>query len=126
MALTEEEKKELDGIVEGMADDFEDIRVRNDGRPLGDVLGGIEKALERERYIMRRLYERYPDCGNRIPLYLATHAGTVAGMNLVGDMLSGGPSEVVNTVRLHMLAPMFSAIWADMQKELVEGELDSL
>ena len=126
MALSEEEKMELDGIVEDMAEDFEDIRAKNDGKALGKVIGCIEKTLERDRYIMRRLYERYPECGNRIPLYLATHTGKVAGMNLLGDMLSGGPVDVVNTVRMQMMAPMFSAIWEDMQKELVEGELDSL
>ena len=126
MALSEEEKMELDGIVEDMAEDFEDIRAKNDGQELGNVFSGIEKALERDRYIMRRLYEKYPDCGNRIPLYLATHTGKVAGINLLGEMVTGGPVDVVNTVRMQMMAPMFSAIWTDMQKELVEGELDSL
>ena len=126
MALSEDEKMELDGIVDGMAEEFEDIRAKNDGKPLGNVISGIEKALERDRYILRRLYERYPECGNRIPLHLAMHTGKVAGLNLISGMVSGGPQDVVNCVRVNMMAPMFSSIWTDMQRELVEEELENL
>lgn len=124
--LSEADKVELDEIVENMREDFEDIRKQNDGDSLNIALGGIEKALERDRYILRRLYELYPECGNRIPLYLATHTGRVAGMNLLASMVQGNPKEVVDTVRFMMMAPMFSALWEGLQKEFIEEELDNL
>lgn len=126
MVLTEEDKKELDRIVDDMAEDFEDIRQQNEGDPLDKIMGSIEKAVESDRYIMKKLYERYPDCGNRIPLYLATHTGRVTGMNLFKAILSEGPAELVKVVRFGLLAPRYSALWESVQKELVEDELNNL
>lgn len=124
--LTEQEKIELDEVVENMAEDFEDIKAQNDGEPLDKIMGGIEKAVERDRYIMKKLYERYPDCGNRIPLYLATHTGRVTGLNLLGTMTKDRPAELVKIVRFSLLAPRYSAIWDEVQKEAIEEELGNL
>ena len=124
--LSEQNRLELDRIVEEMAEDFDDIRANNDGEPLERLTRSIERSLEGDRYIMRRLYEKYPDCGNRIPLYLATHAGRIAAMNLIGDMVNKGPEEVIKVVRLAMMAPLYSAIWNGMQAELVEEELGNI
>ena len=109
-----------------MAEDFEDIRTQSDGDPLDKILGGIEKAVESDRYIMKKLYERYPDCGNRIPLYLATHTGRVVGMNLLETLMKEGPAEVVKVARFALLAPRYSAIWDEVQKEAIEDELNNL
>ena len=124
--LTEKEKIKLDEMVENMAEDFEDIRTQNDGDPLYKILGSIEKAVESDRYIMKKLYERYPDCGNRIPLYLATHKGRVVGMNLLETLMKEGPAEVVKVARFALLAPRYSAIWDEVQKEAIEDELSNL
>lgn len=124
--LTEQEKNELDEMVENMAEDFEDIRTQNDGDPLDKILGSIEKAVESDRYVMKKLYERYPDCGNRIPLYLATHTGRVVGLNLLTALMKEGPAEVVKVARFALLAPRYSAIWDEVQKEAIEDELSNL
>ena len=124
--LTEAEKAELDEIVEKMAEDFEDIRKQNDGDPLDRIMGNIEKAVESDRYLLKKLYEKYPDCGNRIPLYLATHTGRVVGLNLLETLMKEGPAEVVKVARFALLAPRYSAIWDEVQKEAIEDELNHL
>lgn len=126
MALTQEQKNDLEKFLSEMTEDFADIRAKNDGEDLKQALSAVDFNVESSRYLVRRAYELYPDCANRIPVYLAMHTSKMLAARLADILVRDGVTAFWHALSGQLVAPLYTSLWENMEDEIVEDELSRL
>ena len=126
MTLSDEEKKELDKVLENMEPMFLNIKESNENEDFADTKRAVEMYILRLKYILDKFAEKYPDCGNNLPYYYGQYSAQCTAANLLHTLISEGTGAFLANVRNLLIFPLFNSVFSEWQREKIEEELNGL